>query len=72
MDDDFCRLDGVDPPTALHGTALAAEGWWRDPRNVESLITQHPYSPWVGDRLPSSPSPTVEIPHPERPLTLAE
>lgn len=63
---------GLSPVTGLSGTALAAEGWWRDPRNVENLIAQHPHSPWVGDRLPSSPSQTVEIPHPERPLTLAE
>lgn len=63
---------GVSPVTGMSGTALAAESWWRDPRNVESLITQHPNTPWVGDRLPSSVRPVVEIPHPERPLTLAE
>ena len=33
---------GLSPVPGLSGTALAAEGWWRDPRNVESLITQHP------------------------------
>jgi outer membrane protein len=58
--------------TALSGSALAAEGWWRDPRNVESLITQHPNQPWAGDSLPASNRSAVEIPHPERPLTLAE
>ncbi|MCA3105791.1 MAG: TolC family protein [Rhodocyclaceae bacterium] len=63
---------GLSSATALSGSALAAEGWWRDPRNLESLITQHPNTPWVGDRLPASAKPAIEIPNAERPLTLAE
>lgn len=63
---------GLSAMTGLSGNVLAAEAWWRDPRNVESLITQHPDTPWIGDRLPASPKPVVEIPNPERPLTLAE
>ena len=63
---------GLSAMTGLSGNVLAAEAWWRDPRNVESLITQHPNTPWIGDRLPASARPVVEIPNPERPLTLAE
>jgi outer membrane protein len=60
------------PLTGLSGKALAAEPWWHDPRNLDSLITHHPNIPWVGDRLPSAARHAVEIPNPERPLTLAE
>ena len=63
---------GLSSATAMSGSALAADGWWRDPRNLESLITQHPNTPWVGDRLPASAKPAIEIPNAERPLTLAE
>jgi hypothetical protein len=58
--------------TGTIGHAVAATGWWHDPRNLESLITQHPDTPWAGDRLPSGAKPAVEIPNAERPLTLAE
>jgi len=58
--------------TGLSGTALGAEPWWRDPRNLDSLITHHPNVTWVGDRLPSAARQAVEVPNPERPLTLAE
>ena len=63
---------GLSSLTAMSGGVLAADGWWRDPRNLEGLITQHPNTPWVGDRLPASAKPAIEIPNAERPLTLAE
>lgn len=53
-------------------TAQAAEQWWRDPRKVDSLVSQHPHAPWLADRLPASSAPIAELPNPERPLTLAE
>jgi outer membrane protein TolC len=63
---------GLTMATGLSGDALATDRWWHDPRQLDSLITQHPNTPWVGDRLPASAKPTIEIPNPERPLTLAE
>lgn len=52
--------------------AVGAESWWRDPRKVDSLVSQQPDTPWVSERLPLAPPPPTEMPHPERPLTLAE
>ena len=63
---------GLSMAIGLPGSALAADRWWHDPRNLDSLITQHPNTPWTGDRLPASAKATIEIPNPERPLTLAE
>ncbi len=60
-------------PAAAQSEPLAREGqWWRDPLNLERLITQHPDTPWIGDRVPLAPPPAAEIPNPDRPLTLAE
>ncbi|MBC7781392.1 MAG: TolC family protein [Proteobacteria bacterium] len=50
----------------------AAEQWWRDPLQLERLITQNPEQAWGGNRLPTIPKPSAELPNPERPLTLAE
>jgi outer membrane protein len=71
--DSFLLFGALAAAVSVAGPAAANESqWWRDPLNLERLITQHPDSPWIGDRLPLAPPPPAEIPNPERPLTLAE
>jgi len=58
--------------TLAASPGFTADQWWRDPLRLDSLIAPQPESAWIGDRLPAAPRPPAEIPHPDRPLTLAE
>lgn len=61
-------------PVPLAAQSNGGMPWWRDPVQVERLISPHPGTPWTGEHpIPAvGPRAVLELPDPKRPLTLAE
>jgi outer membrane protein TolC len=61
-------------PMPLTAQSNGGAPWWRDPAQVERLISPRPGTPWSGEHpIPAvGPRAVLELPDPKRPLTLAE